>query len=108
MVDDTDASDRDTDELGINPRITFDKNFKCCAKPCKVCMCRNCYSIFHDSCTRRLKNVKVINDKTIECCDAKNNDETEGDKAEIQALKVEVHYLKLLVEEMREKIRYLL
>ncbi|XP_045463871.1 uncharacterized protein LOC123673435 [Harmonia axyridis] len=103
MADDTDVSDREHDELGINPGISGDKSFKCCTKPCKVCICRNCSAIFHHSCTKRMKNIKIINEKTVECCEAKNEDDNEGYRSEIKSLKMEIHYLKLLVEEMRDK-----
>lgn len=54
-----------------------------------------------------MKNIKIINEKTVECCEAKNEDDNEGYRSEIKSLKMEIHYLKLLVEEMSDKNKVL-
>lgn len=97
----TDVSDREADDYANNCENNSEKVFKCCSKSCKVCICNRCFAIFHESCIKRMKNVKIINERMIECCDKKSEDES--DKDEYKSLKVEIHYLKLLVEEMRDK-----
>lgn len=104
---DADVSDRDGEDFANNCEYTGSKMFKCCSKATKTCICKNCLSIFHDSCVKRNKNVKIVSEMIVECCTTAKNDEIkpnpEDQNEEVNQLRLEVKYLKILVEEMKDK-----
>lgn len=113
-----DVSDRDLEEISSQPELSGPKLFKCCSKQNKVCVCKNCLKIYHNSCSKRIKNANYVNDGIIECCSAQNPlgpSENSKEisillnkvKAENDQLKMEIAYLKLLNEEMKDKNKIL-
>ncbi|KAK9873820.1 hypothetical protein WA026_002178 [Henosepilachna vigintioctopunctata] len=108
---DTDVSDRDNDDFSNKSENRSTKMFKCCSKSTRIFVCKNCYSIFHDSCMKRNKNIKIVGESVVECCTAVINSEMdfipEIQNEEINQLKLEVKYLKMLVEEIKDKNKIL-
>lgn len=72
-------------------------NYRCCVK--KVCttqVCMNCGGLYHNSCAKK-KNIKIINERYVECCDEVQDGRRNLNREEILELKIE-HLSKLLVE----------
>ena len=78
--------------------------FKCCAKKCTVMIRLNCHSVFHNSCSERSANkFKIIGNGKVMCCEINNEVNKTSIKSELQKAKLEIEYLKKLVEEMTNK-----
>lgn len=99
-------SDRKRDENEQAKAKFFENLYKCCAKPCKALVCRVCNSVFHESCSKRLKNIRTVDQGTVECCDP-GECETIQSKDEIKILQTEIYYLKMLLEETQDKNKVL-
>ena len=102
----SDESDGDSESSSKNAKKS---GFKCCVKKnCSVCVCINCFSIYHNSCVKKMGRIKkVIDDTKIECCTpakvAGNGEIIEVYKVEQSKLNMEIQYLKQLLEELNDK-----
>lgn len=98
-------------ECGSLSGSEWDLKYKCCGRECRVYQCINCRSMFHKSCADRLKNIKVVGDCKIECCEPKTITGEDKDfeitilklKSENERLQMENRYLRELVEETKDK-----
>ncbi|CAG9762760.1 unnamed protein product [Ceutorhynchus assimilis] len=82
--------------------------FKCCSKKsCSVCVCINCFSIYHNSCVKRLGKIKTkIDDTKIECCQRQDSNLKKHDelhKMEVSKMTMEIQYLKRMLDELADK-----
>ncbi|KAK9869212.1 hypothetical protein WA026_002964 [Henosepilachna vigintioctopunctata] len=96
-----DESDRDTigSASGDNSAM---KIFKCFAKTCKNYVCRNCSSVFLESCARRMKSVTILNEAIVTCCEVKSSFKTVINENS-STLSVKNSYLNKLLKEVEEK-----
>lgn len=83
--------------------------FQCCVKKnCSVCVCINCFAIYHSSCVKRNGKIKtIIDDTKIVCCNSdlagSESYESKLFKIEKEKMNMEIEYLKKLLEEISEK-----
>lgn len=111
-----DVNERDGDETSNCSETTTEKLFKCCSKQCKVMMCMNCESFFHEGCVRRMKNAVYKSDSLIICCQQNqtsekkdvNNSEQEVSELKLSKLELENSYLKQIIHEIQGKNSILL
>lgn len=110
---DVDVRKCDGDEMSNCSESITKKFFKCCSRPCKVLVCKNCDTFYHEGCVKRMKNIIYKSDTVIICCqqDETNVDEKEDvnihetwvSDAKISKLEMENLYLKQLIHEIQDK-----
>ena len=80
---------------------TEELKFKCCGKKCAVMVCVNCYSVFHNSCSTRLK-IKKLDETKVICCEL-NPMEQKIIDINYKKLELELQLVKKLMAEMEDK-----
>lgn len=82
-------------------------------KGTKFLKCRDCESVYHYSCSKRVKNIKVVDIQNylMVCCEMKDPDDkktSSGAGGETEIYKLEISYLKSLINEKDARISELI
>lgn len=113
---DTNVLERDSDNISNSGENVYGKLFKCCSKPCKVMVCKNCFNFYHEGCTKRMKNVNHQNESVLICCqeirsipevNESNNMASNIFEQKIAALSMEISYLKEIIHQVEDKNKIL-
>lgn len=84
-----------------------EKYYKCCKKKCSaIVICINCGGIFHKSCVERIKNVQIIGENRILCCNQNQNITCKYHIEEIEKLKLENNELKVKIKQLEDEVSH--